>query len=36
VPEFVDHPGDFIIDYNELVENLEEEHTKRAVFTTDV
>lgn len=33
--EFVDHPIDHQLDYNELVDDLEEEHLKRDVFTTD-
>jgi len=31
----VDHPSDFQLDYNELVDDLEEEHCRRDVFTTD-
>lgn len=31
----VDHPTDLQLDYNELVDDLEEEHLKREVFTTD-
>lgn len=30
----VAHPTDFQLDYNELVDDLEEEHLKREVFTT--
>jgi hypothetical protein len=30
----VAHPTDFQLDYNELVDDLEEEHFKREVFTT--
>lgn len=32
---FVDHPTDLQLDYNELVDDLEEEHLKRDVFTTE-
>ena len=33
--QFVDHPIDHQLDYNELVDDLEEEHLKREVFTTE-
>lgn len=33
--KFVDHPTDLQLDYNELVDDLEEEHLKRDVFTTE-
>lgn len=33
--EFINHPIDHQLDYNELVDDLEEEHLKRDVFTTD-
>ena len=32
--KFVDHPADSFIDYNSMVDNLEEEHLRRDVFTT--
>lgn len=31
-----DHPADSYIDYNSMVDNLEEEHMRRDVFTTAV
>lgn len=30
---YVDHPADKVIDYNAIVDFLEEEHQKRDVFT---
>lgn len=33
--ELADHPADLFLDYNEVVDNLEEEHLKREVFTTE-
>ena len=32
--ELENHPADYFVDYNEIVDNLEEEHLKRDVFTT--
>mmetsp|Transcript_23361 Transcript_23361/g.31291 ORF Transcript_23361/g.31291 Transcript_23361/m.31291 type:complete len:92 (+) Transcript_23361:891-1166(+) len=32
--KLVDHPADSFIDYNSMVDNLEEEHLRRDVFTT--
>ena len=30
----MEHPADSFIDYNSMVDNLEEEHMRRDVFTT--
>ena len=32
----VDHPADNYVDYNSMVDNLEEEHMRRDVFTTAI
>lgn len=32
--ELENHPADYFVDYNEIVDTLEEEHLKRDVFTT--
>ena len=32
--ELESHPADYFVDYNEIVDTLEEEHLKRDVFTT--
>ena len=32
--KLIDHPADNAIDYNSMVDNLEEEHLRREVFTT--
>jgi len=36
LPQFrcVDHPADYQIDYNSMIDFLEEEHMRREVFTT--
>lgn len=34
--KLVDHPADNFIDYNSMVDNLEEEHMRRDVFTTAI
>ena len=33
---YIDHPADITIDYNSMIDFLEEEHLKREVFTTAV
>lgn len=32
--KLIEHPADTFIDYNSMVDNLEEEHIRRDVFTT--
>jgi hypothetical protein len=32
--KFVDHPADNQVDYNSMIDFLEEEHMRREVFTT--
>ena len=32
--KLTEHPADSFIDYNSMVDNLEEEHMRRDVFTT--
>ena len=34
--KLIDHPADNFIDYNSMVDNLEEEHLRRDVFTTAI
>ena len=34
--KLIDHPADNYIDYNSMVDNLEEEHMRRDVFTTAI
>lgn len=34
--KLVDHPADNYIDYNSMIDSLEEEHMRRDVFTTAV
>jgi hypothetical protein len=32
--KLIDHPADYQIDYNSMIDFLEEEHMRRDVFTT--
>lgn len=34
--KLIDHPADNYVDYNSMVDNLEEEHMRRDVFTTAI
>ena len=34
--KFVDHPADNQVDYNSIIDFLEEEHMRREVFTTAI